>query len=106
MKLLFYIIVLGCLTTSCKAQKTPLWQADPDAATGSYYKDLNNDLNEFESVWEWPDGAKRLTIKLLKKENASYFFEELVPDENQRQQIQNIIQNEATNNENAEGEGC
>ena len=64
-----------CFASTSIVQITPLWLGDSEAPDGSYYKDLNNDLNEFEGVWEWSDGVKTLTIKLLKKENISNSYE-------------------------------
>ncbi|WP_405211434.1 DUF6705 family protein [Dokdonia sp. Asnod2-E02] len=68
-KHLSYIIAFACLVLSCKAQITPLWQADPDAPDGSYFKDLDNDLDNFEGVWESDNNGTTLTLDLRKIEN-------------------------------------
>ena len=48
------------------------YKADPDLPEGTYYKDLNNDLNKFEGTWKWENGNNSFTIVLEKKEQILF----------------------------------
>lgn len=56
------------ITFSCKPQTAPLYNADPDLPKGTYYKDLDNDLDKFVGTWKWESGVDELLIVLEKKE--------------------------------------
>lgn len=70
MKKTLFILVLLFTFLSCKAQIAPLYKADPDLPEGTYYKDLNNDLDKFEGTWLWQDGNTFLTFVIEKKEQV------------------------------------
>ncbi|MBU2938354.1 hypothetical protein KO494_02265 [Lacinutrix sp. C3R15] len=59
------IIILSII--SCKAQ-SPLFKADPTLPAGTYYKDLNNDLDKFVGTWKWEENNSSFTITLQKIE--------------------------------------
>ena len=77
-------ILLAIITTlNCKAQIAPLYFADPDLPAGTYYKDLDNDLNKFEGTWIWQNGNNSFQITLEKKEhipidNNTKFSDEII----------------------------
>ena len=79
-KLILFITIISLL--SCKAQIAPLYKADPDLPEGTYYKDLNNDLNKFEGTWKWENGNNSFTIVLEKKlqvyDDTSNFYEDML----------------------------
>ncbi|RZL66646.1 MAG: hypothetical protein EOO93_05385, partial [Pedobacter sp.] len=66
--IVFFIVFLGC-----KAQ-TPIRSLYTDAQNtpGAYYKDLFNDLNNFEGTWLYTNGGTSLTITLQKKVIQNY----------------------------------
>ncbi len=58
----------------CWAQTTySLYDGDRNIQ-GAYYKDLDNDLNNFVGTWKYTNGTTSLTITLQKKEMAAYVF--------------------------------
>ena len=72
------ILILSII--SCKAQSA-LYKADPTLPTGTYYKDLNNDLNKFVGTWKWEENNTSFTIKLQKIEqyyDGEYYRDMLI----------------------------
>ncbi len=74
---------------SCKAQTIySLYDGDRNIQ-GAYYKDLDNDLNNFVGTWEYINGTTSLTITLLKKEMQPFtsgdvnFYEDIIVGEYQ-----------------------
>lgn len=65
-QILILFLLISCL--SCKAQ-SPLFMADPDLPVGTYYKDMNNDMDKFVGTWKWEDGNNSWTITLEKVEH-------------------------------------
>ncbi|MCX7551611.1 DUF6705 family protein [Xanthomarina sp. F2636L] len=69
MKHIFILFsIISCL--SCKAQ-SPLFMADPELPAGTYYKDMNNDMDKFVGTWKWDNGNSSWTITL---EKVEYFL--------------------------------
>lgn len=57
---------------NCKAQTiTNLHNPENYGTTGYYYKDLNNDLNNFNGTWKYENGNTSLIVTLQKKENKN-----------------------------------
>nr|WP_120200211.1 DUF6705 family protein [Ichthyenterobacterium magnum] len=68
MKHITIIIIALLLTLSCKAQ-SPIVALDEslnNKSNGTYFKDLNNELNKFMGTWVYTDGNNSLTITLQK----------------------------------------
>lgn len=66
------IITLLIFVSKSKAQTIiPLYQSDKNVE-GAYYKDINNDLNNFVGTWKYTNGTTSLTIVLQKKEMQYY----------------------------------
>ena len=55
--------------TSCRAQVSPLYKADPDLPEGTYFKDMDNDLDKFVGTWKWQNGNDEFIVVLEKKEH-------------------------------------
>jgi len=70
MKHTFLLILFTFIFSSCKAQITPLYRANPDMPEGTHYKDLDNDLSQFEGTWKWQRNDSIVTIVLQKKEDV------------------------------------
>lgn len=70
MKNIIVILVLVPLF-GCNAQIIPLYESGLDIE-GAYYKDVNNDLNNFVGTWKYVNGTTSLTITLQKKEMQQY----------------------------------
>jgi hypothetical protein len=62
---LFILSLVSAL--SCKAQTAELFHYDTYLPEGTYYKDLNNDLDKFVGTWKYQQGNTVLTIVLQKK---------------------------------------
>ncbi len=82
-QLLFFIICCICL--SCKAQTIiSLHTSNQYGKPGYYYKDLGNDLNNFEGTWVYTNGTTSLTLQLQKKEkvysgtNSNYYYDTII----------------------------
>lgn len=59
--------IMGLYT--CKAQNiVPLSNIPEDTPGITYYKDTDNDFNNFEGTWKWENGNSSLTIQLQKIE--------------------------------------
>ncbi|MGQ2982455.1 DUF6705 family protein [Flavobacterium sp.] len=70
------ILISFIITANCNAQTIlSLYDGERDIQ-GAYYKDLNNDLNNFVGTWKYANGTTSLTIILQKKEmqNHSYSY--------------------------------
>ena len=69
MKIFFFFILLSI---HIQAQTEVSLRADyGDYPEGTYYKDLNNELNQFVGTWIYRNGSKKYTInfkKLIKEE--------------------------------------
>ncbi len=65
---ILYIIILTAF--SCKAQIVPLNSSILDNPEGTYFKDIENDLNKFEGTWKWEDGNDSFEMVLEKKEEV------------------------------------
>jgi len=63
------IVISSILSFSCKAQVTPLYKANPDLPEGTYYKDLDNDMEKFGGTWMWENGNTSFTMILDKEEH-------------------------------------
>ncbi|WP_312556533.1 DUF6705 family protein [Empedobacter brevis] len=64
MKIFFFFILLSI---NIQAQTEVFLRADyGDYPEGTYYKDLNNELNQFVGTWVYTDGNKKYTINLKK----------------------------------------
>ena len=61
------VLITILLAFNCKAQ-SPLYKADPNLPPGTYYKDMNNDLDKFEGTWVWQDGNASFTMVLQLEE--------------------------------------
>ncbi|MFD2916937.1 DUF6705 family protein [Psychroserpens luteus] len=61
------ILLLTIIFSSCKAQNAPLYQMNPDLPEGTHFKDLDNDLDNFEGTWKWQSNDSIITIVLQKK---------------------------------------
>jgi len=71
MKNIFSFIVLFISLLSCKAQQTVgIYDGDPSLPEGTYYKDLNNDLDKFTGTWKFEQGNTVLIIILEKKDHV------------------------------------
>lgn len=71
MKQIFTFAFLFISILSCKAQQTvSLDDGDPSFPEGTYYKDLNNDLDKFVGVWKYQQANTLLTLVLQKKEHV------------------------------------
>lgn len=69
---LFSIILSGVV--SCKAQQVlPLnagWYKSPN---GSYFKDLNNELDQFVGTWKANYDDKTISLYIIKKIRKPYY---------------------------------
>jgi hypothetical protein len=72
MKNIFLILITFISVASCKAQTAPLYNADYSLPEGTYFKDLENNLNKFEGTWLWQNGNNSLTMILEKKEHIPF----------------------------------
>jgi len=76
MKKIILIITIGLIFYNCKAQ-SPILNMEDDNVTkskapdNSYYKDVNNTLNNFEGTWLYTNGNTFLKIVLVK--STQYF---------------------------------
>lgn len=62
-----FIVAIVLLSFSCKAQNiVPLFDGPIDVPAGSYYKDIDNDLNPFVGEWKWEEGNSSWTIQFQK----------------------------------------
>ena len=70
MKKIIVTIVIGLIFYNCKAQ-SPILNMEVntkyDAPNNSYYKDINNVLNNFEGTWLYTNGNTSLKNKISKK---------------------------------------
>jgi hypothetical protein len=83
MKHIILIFSLCLFSMSCKAQ-TPIVAIDSpisDKSQGTYFKDLNNELNKFEGAWVFTNGNTSLKIVLYKVEmnydGSEFYFDDL-----------------------------
>ena len=80
-KLIFFFILLSI---NIQAQTVVSIRADyGDYPEGTYYKDLNNELNQFVGTWTYINGSKKYTInfkKLIKREPiwGPHYYEDLI----------------------------
>ena len=80
MKIFFFIL----LSVHIQAQTEVSLRADyGDYPEGTYYKDLNNELNQFVGTWVYTEGSKKYTInfkKLIKWESTwgPHYYEDLI----------------------------
>lgn len=65
---LITILLFVISYSSCKAQTVPLYRMNPELPEGTYFKDLDNDLDKFEGTWKWQSNDSIITITLQKKE--------------------------------------
>lgn len=67
---IFILITVSLFALSCKAQTLGL-DGSHDSPDGTYYKDLNNELDKFEGTWVYTNGNTILTITFEKEEYVS-----------------------------------
>ena len=68
MKHIFTLIIVLISLLSCKAQQTvALFHSSSHHPEGTYYKDIDNDLEKFVGTWKWQNGNTVLTIVFEKK---------------------------------------
>jgi hypothetical protein len=81
------ILISLLLVLSCKAQSPiiPIEKRNlPEDYRGAYFKDVDNDLNKFQSTWKYTNGSTSFTISFLKKElsyvggNYDYYQDKLI----------------------------
>ena len=82
MKKIFYM-ALYILTSGCIAQNpiVNITQDDGSQTPNTYYKDVDNHLNQFEGTWLYANGADTLRIVMVKKVktyNGSYYEDLLI----------------------------
>ena len=56
----------------CKAQEYPLNTFPDDVPTGSYMKDLNNELNQFVGTWKTNFNNRGITLIITKEEHKIF----------------------------------
>ena len=83
MKLILMILSILFTLFNCKAQSPILdMEVDTkyDARDNSYYKDINNVLNDFEGTWLFENGKSSLKIVLVKSVQSfnGDFYEDLL----------------------------
>ncbi|MFT4780524.1 MAG: hypothetical protein ACJAZK_002967 [Psychroserpens sp.] len=66
------ILLITLLISSCKAQIAPLYLMNPDLPEGTHFKDLDNNLDNFEGTWKWQSNDSIIIIKLIKQENIFF----------------------------------
>lgn len=80
------IIIVTILSINCKAQSPILPLNDwGEKQNGAYYKDLNNEMDDFVGTWIYTEGNTTLKIK-LKKELMHYngrFYVDMIVGEYQ-----------------------
>ena len=82
-----HIIIITAILSflSCKAQSPiiPLGDYNTELVSGSYQKDVNNNLNSFEGSWKYESGNTSFTISLRKISqyfNGHYYRDDLIGD--------------------------
>lgn len=67
------IILLLAITLAitCNSQIINLKDLDGSRITNAYYKDVDNELNQFEGTYQYTNGDDELTIVLKKFENSN-----------------------------------
>jgi len=68
------ILLLTLVFSSCKAQIAPLYQMDSDLPSGTHFKDVDNDLNDFVGAWKWENNDSIIDIEFQKWEDI--FFDD------------------------------
>lgn len=65
-------IIIAFLAISCKAQNPIVGLDSPsyNATDGTYFKDLNNELDKFIGTWKFIDANDELIIEIEKKEQV------------------------------------
>ena len=66
------ILLITLLISSCKAQIAPLYLMNPDLPEGTHFKDLDNNLDNFEVTWKWQSNDSIIILKLIKQENIFF----------------------------------
>jgi hypothetical protein len=83
MKKIIVTIVIGLIFYNCKAQ-SPILTLDRlgwENTKNAYYKDINNQLDNFEGIWLYTNGNTSFKIKLVKSIkyfNGKYYEDLLV----------------------------
>ncbi len=65
-----FLICFLFVVISCQAQTAilPLYADNYEDVPGGYYKDIDNDLDNFVGIWEYVNGSTSLKITFQKKE--------------------------------------
>jgi hypothetical protein len=82
------IIIFSVIQVDAQEPIRPMYNSPIELTSGSYSKDLDNDLNPFIGEWKWEEGNNSLTIQFQKIEmyhnNSNQYFndyeDELVGD--------------------------
>ncbi|WP_018674790.1 DUF6705 family protein [Riemerella columbina] len=75
MKKIFLLIIALLLHTNCTAQNIyPLNTSALNKPQGSYFKDINNELNPYIGKWKTAIGNKLIMIKIFKRYKAPIEF--------------------------------
>ncbi len=87
MKQLYLILVFVCLGCNAQTPVLSLFDDEYGSVNGAYYKDTNNDLDNYVGTWKYTSGNTTLTITLQKKimmpynDNTISFFEDVLVGE-------------------------
>ncbi len=84
MKNTFAILISLLTFLSCKAQIAPIYNIEEVTLYDNmYYKDVDNDYNNFVGTWRWQDGNTTLTFVFNKVEHVEHvglgdYFDHLI----------------------------
>lgn len=80
MRIIFLIITMGIsVFTGYSQNQYPLYLSNQEIV-GSYYKDMDNDLNKFQGTWKYTNGTTSLTIVLKKKTQVNNTIRNFLTD--------------------------
>ncbi|HET8839138.1 MAG TPA: DUF6705 family protein [Flavobacteriaceae bacterium] len=77
--LLLMVCLIPILFSKAQAQTIPLLDGKT-GIKGAYYKDLDNDLDQFVGTWKWVDGNSSLLIVIEKRIQVYYPYGNLYKD--------------------------
>jgi hypothetical protein len=75
------IIILSLISISINAQILDLEEKNGTRINGSYYKDVYNNLNQFEGTYKYENGTEKITMvfkKIINFYNGEYYQDLLV----------------------------
>ncbi|MGV3695586.1 DUF6705 family protein [Flavobacterium sp.] len=83
MKNIIIIIIASFVSLSCKSQTINIKDWDGTPSNGAYYKDIDNELNQFEGTYRYINGNDELTMVFKKHVNfyAPPYSEDLLTGE-------------------------